>query len=362
MSGIFTYIFDGIEGDELYHELFSIVENALYHKFGKNPDEKILKRMIEEWNSLSVSYEKIAVLYEITKMLREHNVPFYLSSVGKFRFILYLLDIIKGNPLPYHTHCSVCHKINWHDADYCCDKYNPDFEDGYDIYGKEFKIKDNYTIRTMSNSYGLISEFIKGHSFLKDKYRDKYGDTIFIRDLDIEIERVIPEEEVASDFYEKEELFSPAKIWELYHPYWSRPKQMDLFRQLPSPLTHKELLYNVGVMLNHLSDPDVFGWDQQADYLVKNFGYRITDFIIFPEDIYKYLLKHGYSNEKAEKILLKIANNNEFNFSDILTPEMTNAGDKYLLKYLKNKRKRYYDKAEILEYVLFWSRAGKPIY
>lgn len=110
---------------EIENDLYGKIQNEFQEKYGKNPDPLIKQRLEEEWNAVKVSNMifDIAALYEIVLWLRQNNYPYWLRGTAGSSFLLYLLGITKGNPLPAHCYCPKCKTVYW----------NHLYSDGFDI-------------------------------------------------------------------------------------------------------------------------------------------------------------------------------------------------------------------------------------
>ena len=134
----FEYMFSGLSAFEVECKLRQIIENALYQKYGDKPDELIKKRIIDEWAAMerSDTVLDVAALYELVIWLKKNNHPYWMRGCAGSSFILYLLGITFGNPLPPHYHCPVCHSVQW----------ETDYLDGFDLSKKKTCEQDKATL------------------------------------------------------------------------------------------------------------------------------------------------------------------------------------------------------------------------
>lgn len=101
MAKEFEFIFHGLPALEVEGELRQIIDTALVQKYGKNPDELIVKRISEEWAAMERTgvILDVAALYELVVWLKKNGHPYWLRGCAGSSFILYLLDITTGNLL-----------------------------------------------------------------------------------------------------------------------------------------------------------------------------------------------------------------------------------------------------------------------
>ena len=99
---------------EIECDLCDEIQNKLQEKYGENPDSLITQRFEEEWNAVKLSdmIFDIAALYEIALWLKQNNYPYWLRGTAGSSFLLYLLGITQGNPLPSHCYCPKCKTVS----------------------------------------------------------------------------------------------------------------------------------------------------------------------------------------------------------------------------------------------------------
>ncbi len=78
------------------------VDKMIYEKYGKNPDQVIIKRMRQEWTALLEidAVPELAAVYELTMWLKTHAHPYWIGGNAPSGFVPYLLGITRVNPLP----------------------------------------------------------------------------------------------------------------------------------------------------------------------------------------------------------------------------------------------------------------------
>ena len=90
-------------------KLKAIIDHALQEKYGKEPPAEVIRRIKEEWQAIEESkiYFDIYNLYKRSLWLKQNNCKFYIRGTAGSSFILYLLGITRGNPMPD------CYNIPW---------------------------------------------------------------------------------------------------------------------------------------------------------------------------------------------------------------------------------------------------------
>lgn len=75
---------------------------ALYRKYGNDPGRQIIRQVRREWMVVLEAgvAEELAAMYELTRWLKRNGHCYRVDCETEFRFILFLLDILKENPLP----------------------------------------------------------------------------------------------------------------------------------------------------------------------------------------------------------------------------------------------------------------------
>lgn len=306
--------YDGLTEEEIGKALRTDVDAALRQRYGTEADAKLIKRVEDEWAAMlhCDALLDTATLYEITSWLRENRSPFWACGCTGAGFIHYLLEISRGNPLPPHSYCPKCHRVDW-DAYIFRDGFDlPELScehdgtpltiDGHDIpyqtlWGYE---KDSYhhEIRVDKGIRNALDGVLDQHwmkSFGFTPWQNKQCS--FLIDFS-NITIVLEPLKVASSFYDVEVSADSAK--DLALPKYkkligSAVKEWDCnkLRTIPSPLTFEDLLADYGLV--HSAGV----WDKKARLLVKELGYFPSDMIAFCDDVFQYLLHHGFSEEEA---------------------------------------------------------------
>ena len=108
---------------EISASLCEAIQDKLKEQYGDTPDQRIQDRVKAEWNAAeqSGSIVDIALLYELSSCLKEQRYPWCLRGCTGSSFLLYLLGIARGNPLPPHLYCPRCHTVLWQD---CADGFD----------------------------------------------------------------------------------------------------------------------------------------------------------------------------------------------------------------------------------------------
>ena len=118
-------VFSEIPQSEIEAVLFSKIEENAFEKYGDTPDPLVTRRIKEEWAAMERSNVilDVAALYELTIWLKKNRYPYWMRALSGSSFILYLLGITTGNPLPPHRYCPKCKSVQW----------QPMYADGFDI-------------------------------------------------------------------------------------------------------------------------------------------------------------------------------------------------------------------------------------
>lgn len=111
---------------EVRNALYADIEAALQQRYGPSVDETIRERVRLEWETWSPGSPEradLADLHLLVRWLKKNKEPYWFHGSAGANFILYLLGITSGNPLPPHYYCPKCHQVIW------CDNY----KDGFDL-------------------------------------------------------------------------------------------------------------------------------------------------------------------------------------------------------------------------------------
>ena len=340
------------------------INAALQRKYGMNPDSLIVKRMRQELTALREvdvsqnALQDLAAVYELSRWLKAHNIPFFVEHVTASGLIPYLLGITHTNPLPPHTFCPECKKLHW----------NRGYKDGFDIptagcpdCGTDL-IRDGHSLIWQEYCYGpiptygfwlpastqeQISRWVENHwrkqdwetvwgAIQRENSRIDAGPCYFIFALD--------ETGINPDFHHR--TVTAEQIGELIRLIGSKWQNYDGIG-MPYPKNAAEAL----AVYELMKDSGVR--NKCAKYLL-HCGLGISDLISCREDIFYYLRDHGFIEKDAIRGMHRVRKGRGF---PVITEDMRNARDKWVLAQCANVS-HLPSKAADWERLLFQIRCG----
>lgn len=314
------------------------IQTALHRKYGTNPDPLIVKRMrqeltaLREVDALQNALPDLAAVYELSRWLKAHNIPFFVEHVTASGLIPYLLGITHTNPLPPHTVCPECKKLHW----------NRGYKDGFDIpaavcpdCGTDL-IRDGHSLIWQEYCYGPIptygfwlpastqehiSHWVENHwrkqdwettwgAVQRENSRIDVGPFYFIFALD--------ETEINPDFHHR--TVTAEQTDELIRLVGSKWQNYDGIG-MPYPKNAAEALAVYELM------KDSGARNKCAKYLL-HCGLGISDLICCREDIFYYLRDHGFTEIDAIRGMHRVRKGRGF---PVITEDMQTARDKWVL-------------------------------
>lgn len=352
--------YGGLTPDRIAETLRSNIFTALHQRYGADPDPLIVKRVEDEWVALTRCGTVLdaAVLHELTLWFRENRRPYWLCGNTGSSFLFYLLGISSGNPLPPHSYCPKCHRVDWESyifrdgfdlPDLGCEfDDTPRIRDGHDIpyqalwgYG-EF---DGYYIRVDESLLEPLLQNLNQHWLRKTgaELVQKEQQPNLIYYSNITIDCLLESSEVCSSFYDIEitadHVSSALDHAEDLINNVCGEKHLDI----PHPMDFEDLLSSCG--LAHSNG----AWDKKAHSMLWALNYTASDLICFRDDVYQYLLDHGFSDEDAWKGMQECRKGHGL---PIVTNEMQRSRDKWVI-YRCESVHYLFPKAHALEYILF---------
>lgn len=356
----------------LKKKLRSIVQTALYEKYGDNPDDRIIERVKEEWEAMkrcNVIAES-ALLYELTTWLKKNGCPYLLRSASGSSFILYLLGITKGNPLQPHHYCPKCKQVWWRSGkdgfdlsqSECCPRDGtPLLSDGHDIPWQILFGYNNscyFEVWLPTELYEDFFSLYASHWFLKVKPTDEpynsQGKKKSYKKIDfpnLGLMYGLSADKIPDISYSGNKEIT-SRLWNLMLEKWS-----VLFdRGNNPPFNINDIDYEIDGISDLIS---LYGlahatgvWDEAAEYMIEGLGYPLSDLIVFRDDVYQYLIKHGFSAKDAWLVM-----DSSYKGKDlpILEDKIQNVRDKWsLFQYQKQQTLVYlFPKAHAVEDMLF---------
>ena len=312
----YEYKYAGMSDSDIQERLYFRIMDALHKKYGNSPDEQIVKRIEKEWEAIRQAsfIKEIAFLDEFTSWLRKEKYPYFLLDESAGSFILYLLQITVPNPLPPHLYCEHCHTVQW----------MPEFVDGFDIppsdcaadghkkYGDGHDLDWRFAWKSYE-SFGInffilipyeldncLEEFLERHWL---KPADPIDINMWSEDADIRgilWGRI----ELCCFWLMKDSSYgitldsrcnNQAWIVWLDRQFSCKENGFTDAMKIPQPKTFSELI--VAYELVYSPSLKMLGclWEKE--------NFSTEKLLIYREDVFHYLMKHGYSEDDAMEII-----------------------------------------------------------
>lgn len=354
---------------EIECDLCDEIQNKLQEKYGENPDSLITQRFEEEWNAVKLSdmIFDIAALYEIALWLKQNNYPYWLRGTAGSSFLLYLLGITQGNPLPSHCYCPKCKTVYW----------NHLYSDGFDVpqtmqceNDGSFLIPDGHNIPWQiawgydnfqaslyidlpTNLYSHFCDVMSVHwlQIIDDKNIPvcEGGEKRHIKQSRLNLQFILKEDKVSPNFYRQQIKATDSRyILQNWKSIFADSfLAEDEGPQKPEPKCIADLVSLMGCSYINKT------WDDTAKLMITEFGYSLADLIIFKDDVYSYLINHGLSEKAAWYAMhLSRLDVNKKDGFPLATDEMKSAHDKWVLNRF-HRATYFFPKSHEIEYMLF---------
>lgn len=373
MNAAFQSRYDGMTAEEITNSLGTAIAAALRARYGPTPDPAIIKRVQEEWAAMEAGggVEDIAALYELTLWLKARREPYWLRAAAGSSLILYLLGVTAGNPLPPHYYCPQCHSVVWRPD--CADGFDlpPDracetdgarlHGDGHNIpwqalwgYGKEVTCRIDAAEPLAEELWAFFQNHWLTGLRPEVKALHPYPDSNsqLIQFSHIGIFCGLDREESDTHFYDiTPDTFCISKAAQILATDFGAEDGADAaLRSYPvhtfaDALAKFGLLHSTGV------------WDEDARFLVERLGYSLSDLIVYRDDVFSYLLSHGFSEKDAWSGMDRVRTGRGL---PVITSEMERARDKWVLNRCE-KVSYLFPKAHAVEYLLYRLRKTAPL-
>ncbi len=337
----------------LYQEIF----DALFEKYGTEPDPLITQRVKDEWLALKINNTiiDIAVLNELTTWLKEQKIIYSPRLKCNSSLILYLLGITKINPLPAHYYCPHCKKVHWQEnykcgldlpqPEICVNDHKPTTVDGFNIphnyYFNNFRESGYFLIYVPSNSENTITEFFQNHwhaSITPPTIEEAHHYNGTINRIE----------------------FSNISIWGILKPvakHIIKPtldinaEDLILEAQHFAAVTTPKLNVEMNCFSDLLSYLGIYKSSYTDDFplitLINNLKYTPQSLLSFREDLFKYFLQHGLDEKTAYQATENLRKGKKV-IDKFVTDEMKLAADKWVIALCKELM-YLPSKAEVLE-------------
>lgn len=90
-------------------------------------------------------------------------------------------------------------------------------------------------------------------------------------------------------------------------------------------------------------------WDEDAGLMVERLGFALSNLIAYRDDVFSYLLSHGFSEEDAWHGMERVRRGIGL---PVVTDEMSLARDKWIIDRCK-KARYLFPRAHMIEYILY---------
>ena len=351
----------GMTTGEITEKFRCDIDTALHQRYGDDPDAVIIKRVEDEWDALihSGTLLDAATLYELTLWLRENRSPYWMNGCAGSSFLFYLLGMTFGNPLPPHRYCPKCHRVDWESyifrdgfdlPDLSCESDgSPRIRDGHDIpYQMLWGYREfgEYQIKVVEPLVDPLLQILDLHwlrkSGAKPAQHEQLSTLIYYSNITIEC--FLDPLEIRPSFHDVEVTaddvdFALGEAGMLINEVFS-----EEHLEIPQPMDFADLLSSLG--LREVLD--------EKTRILWELGYTASDLICFRDDVFRYLLDHGFSEEDAWKGMQECRKGRGL---PIITDEMQKSRDKWVIDRCESILSLF-PKAHALEYILFKMRAS----
>lgn len=358
-----TTKYAGLNVQEIEAALYCEVKLQLHQKYGNKPDCSIQRRVDEEWTAMEQSgvILDVAALYEVTVWLRKNQSPYWMRGFSGSSFILYLLEITTGNPLPPHLYCPKCKSVQWVPLyadgfdipqDYTCDKDGVILmADGHNIPWQTLwgfdGFQATFDVDLPSNLYEDFQKTLGLHwlSKIKSENSPSISHKSGVKHLKISnlsLMFILDANTISSTFYSR-------NLTALNQDYIMRHWKL-LIGCLPGNDVGAYEPHDVAdviAMFGLIHSTGV--WDEVTTLMIDQLGYSLSDMIAFQDDVYQYLIDHDVIEKDAWRAMRKVRAGQGLPF---VVHGMMQARDKWVLARCE-QIKYLFPKAHAIEYILF---------
>ena len=342
--------------EQLRKKLQNEVETAFLAKYGPDPEKQLCDRLREEWAVIAEAKQEgdILLLLEISRWLKD--TPHWMDFCSGASFILYLLKITRGNPLPPHYWCPKCHQV----------VFFPNYKDGFDLPGEEYcgtdftlMDRDGHNIPWQSlwgyrgepASFGmklprkLYNEF---RTMLKSRMNLFLEDGTELKEKELDMGPYGKKMQLVAgklhfDFCLDEKSWQPESLKDLICNWALMYDDSELTRKYPAPDTFADLVKIEGILHNdYVQNP-------LTEELLSRSCQGLKDLITCREEVFQSLLKDGLSKENARYVMELVRKGRKLTSE---AEKMLEAADSSDIEQYKNIS-YLVPKGMIIEYLLY---------
>ncbi len=318
--------------EDIRDALLLSAECGLYDEYGIEPDDDpvIGERLREELGAIveNGNLHDIAVLHELSEWMRKDKHPFWLTGSAGSSLLLYLLRITRCNPLfPHYYYCGnadvlsgyhrynedVMAKILWFRPE---NAYRDGFDapqlkgpDGYGLYGNGHDIPwkilwpDDrpswFEVRLPAALMDDVKHWLGGHwiftrcPHLKAEYPapDRIHFSHIQLRFDIDEDRISHRE--MRDAYDISKRSRDGWAGLVIGTSAGSAGMAAAFTEISKLELFSDAVYLYGILnTNDVRDREIIG-------MMKEKNMKLSDLVIFKDDVFHYLKKHGFSDAAA---------------------------------------------------------------
>lgn len=312
----YTYLYHMNDPVQVFDTLHDTLRHTIHARYGDRPDDAIIRRISEEWDRMTdtCTIYEVAALHELTEWLKSKQYPYRIRGCTGSSFILYLLGISSGNPLPPHRYCPRCGAVTW----------VPSRKNGFDIpQGKCCShdgarlVTDGHDIpwQTLFGYYGHRPSFDIDLPYELYEPLKREWETHWLRDKstfrEVEYESDIVDcvrviklgrltvcfilNTASPDFYKYE--YGALERRYMLDNAAGLTEQRD--KGYPAPKSIADLLAGFGI------DHATGVWDSSCREMLAE-DYTLSDIITLRDDIYHLLVKNGMDKEEAWRAMEQV--------------------------------------------------------
>lgn len=359
-----AFRYSGLCDEAVKTTFYQDIIAALRQRYGSagERDKLITNRVQEEWKEI-VKHNSIldmAALYDICLWLQDNHLMYKITeSPAGASFILYLLGVTRGNPLPPHIYNHLTGEV----------RYCPEYIDGFDIPQKELQLGSEWIADGHDIPWQSFFWSISRDNLLPEIKITIYADNIDIDELQLLTEHWSNQERIYKAMplkvYKGEMKYiiqsrdnrvtdqscrdgvidfvsSVINDVKMVHYYLPDDDNQGILYILPKPQSFAEATKFYGIFRG-IGVCNIY-----STIMIEKFNMRVQ-IPAFIEDIYIYLLKHGFSIEEAWECAKNV--NNRGTLSTLLH-KLKNDDDFWLYQCFKSIYKAI-SKAEAVEELLF---------